>query len=123
MLEMKSCADIAKYSDILPDDCLAPMIVESVDGDNVQGFVIFEYDKNLVVIHALGCGDDLALCDGLVRTALFKGLMSGILQAKFNLGDDEKSIDMCRKLRFFENTDDIIDIDDVLGGCKGCANK
>ena len=123
MLEMKACSDFAKYAHVIPQNCLAPMIVESVDGDNVQGFVIFEYDENLVVIHALGCDDDLALCDGLVRTALFKGLMSGILQAKINLGDDEKSIDMCRKLRFFKNTDDIIDIDYVLGGCKGCTKK
>lgn len=123
MLEMKSCTDITKYFDILPQTCLAPLIVESVDGDNVQGFVIFEYDNNLVVIHALGCGDDLALCDGLVRTALFKGLMAGITNAKFNLGGDEKSISMCKKLRFFENADDIINIDDILGGCKGCSKK
>ncbi len=123
MLEMKACTDVAKYADILPQTCLAPMIVESVDGGDVKGFVIFEYDKNLVVIHALGCNDDLALCDGLVRTALFKGLLAGILQARFNLADDEKSIEMCKKLRFFENTDDIIDIDNVLGGCKGCTKK
>jgi len=122
MLEMKNCTDIAFYEKYIPQDCIAPLILESVDGDKISGFIIFEYDKDEVVIFALEYGDDIALCDGLVRAAMFKAYLSGIKNARFELCSD-KAVECCKKLRFIKDDKSSIDIDDILNKCKGCKGS
>ncbi|MBQ7132000.1 MAG: hypothetical protein IJO29_05465 [Oscillospiraceae bacterium] len=122
MLEMKNCSDILKYQSAIPCECVAPLILESVDNDTVSGYIIFECFGNESVIYAVDFNGDIALCDGLVRAAMFKAYLSGIKNAKFSLCDS-KAADACRKLGFIKNDQSTIDIDAVLNGCKGCKGS
>lgn len=122
MIEMKSCIDVLKYQSVIPCECTAPLILESVDKNDVLGYIVFEYLENEVVIYAIESGDDLAVCDGLVRSAMLKALLNGIKFARFSLktGVAEKH---CQKLGFIEKNQAIADIDKILNACKGCRQS
>ncbi len=122
MIEMKNCGDVLKYQSVIPYECTAPLILESVGENGVLGYIIFEYLENEVVIYAVDSSGDLALCDGLVRAAMFKAVLSRIEFARFSL-KSENAVQCCKKLGFIKDDSLQTDINEVLNACKGCGKS
>lgn len=97
-------------------------LTEALDGDRVTGYIVYAYEPGAVAIHAVSDGGDLYLCDGLVRSVLFKALLRGIDRAVFCLKDDGMMKKM-RKLRFVKNDGNTLDnIAEIMDNCKSCRN-
>ena len=61
-----------------------------MDKNNVIGFIAYAYNDDAVIIYDFDDGGDLYLCDGLVRSVLFKGCLTVQflkLRIKLNLPD------------------------------------
>ncbi|HOV41133.1 MAG TPA: hypothetical protein PLM59_05020 [Oscillospiraceae bacterium] len=122
MLEIHQRENIENYIDYfkkynIPDDA---NVVEAFDKGNVTGFAIYKIKEDAVFIYHVEYGDDLYLCDGIVRTVLFKASMLGINKAKF----EAKDLSAFKKLGFLEKESDwLISIESVMDGCKKCKNS
>ena len=68
-------------------------------------------------------GGDLMLCDGLVRSVLFKSCLKAIDKAVFELPDEHK-YEPLRKLRFISGESRTAEnIDSFLNGCENCKHN
>lgn len=121
MLEIKEKFSTDGYERIIesaPDSCIH--ITEAFDGNTVTGFIAYSYESDKTVIHDYDDGGDLYLCDGLVRSVLFKSCLKGIDTAVFQLNDESKYINLV-KLRFVQNDSRTLDnLDDFMNNCKKC---
>ncbi len=122
MLEIHQKADVENYFDHfkkfnIPNDA---NVVEAFDNGNVIGFAIYKIENDAVFIYDVEYGNDLYLCDGIVRAVLFKASMLGINKAKFEAND----LSVFRKLGFIEKESDwLISIESIMDGCKKCKNS
>lgn len=116
MLEIHQKTDFVGYEDkIARIDAEFPAVIESFSDGKVDGYCIFSIEGDEVCIYDTGYGDDIALCDGLVRSALFKASMMGIDKARF-FTDDEN----IKKLRLCDENGVLGSIQDIMGGCANC---
>lgn len=98
-------------------------ITEAFDKDNVIGFIAYSYESDRTIIHDLDDGSDLYLCDGLVRSVLFKSCLKDIHTAEFAV-DDEGKIKRLEKLGFIKDNSRILEnIDSFMNGCQNCRNN
>lgn len=97
-------------------------LTEALDGDQVMGYIVYAYEPEAVAIHAVNDGGDLYLCDGLVRSVLFKGMLRGRNRAVFLLNEAEM-MEKMRKLRFVKNDGNTLEnIAEIMDNCKSCRN-
>lgn len=98
-------------------------ITEALEKGEVTGFIAYAYENDRTVVYDYDDGGDLMLCDGLVRSVIFKSCLKGIETAEFRLMDKER-YDNLRKLRFIpENSNIAENIDSFMNGCQNCKNN
>lgn len=98
-------------------------LTEAMDGEQVTGYIVYAYEPDAVAVHAVDDGGDLMLCDGLVRSVLFKGLLRGLNRGVFRLTDAAMMGKMA-KLRFVKNDENILEnIAEIMDNCKSCRES
>ena len=115
MLEIHQREDTKGYENLIKG-IEFPIIIEAVTGGNVDGFCIYSVADGEVFIHELSYNDDIYLCDGIIRTALFKVSFLGINKARFS----EKTKDAAKKLHLCDEEGILSSIESVMSGCEGC---
>lgn len=98
-------------------------ITEAFDKGNVIGFIAYSYEGDRTIVYDYSDGGDLFLCDGLVRSVMFKSCLKGINTVTFTLSDTSKYKNL-RKLRFISaDSDTAENIDNFMNGCKNCKKN
>lgn len=115
MLEIHQREDIKGYEEMIKG-IEYPIIIEAVTGDNVDGYCIYSIADGEVFIHRLSYNDDICLCDGIIRTALFKVSFLGIDKACFA----PEIKDTAKKLHLCDENGVLSSIESVMSGCEGC---
>ena len=125
MLEIQERFDTAGYEELLAANpgVVKLHITEALDGGNVLGFIAYSYEGDKTVVYDYDDGGDLMLCDGLVRSVMFKSCLKGISKCEF-LFDDENKLGQLIKLRFItENSRVAENIDSFMNGCENCKHN
>lgn len=124
MLKILEQQNTAPYQRIL-DGIGTPYklyLTEAMDGEQVTGYIIYAYEPNAVAVYVIDDGGDLMLCDGLVRSVLFKGMLRGLNKGVFRLTDEAMTAKM-RTLRFVKNDENVLeDIAKIMDNCKSCKD-
>ncbi len=98
-------------------------ITEAVDKDEVIGFIAYSYEKDKTVVYDYDDDGDLMLCDGLVRSVIFKSCIKAVETMEFQLSDEKKYANL-RKLKFLpENSKTAENIDRFMNGCQNCKHN
>lgn len=98
-------------------------ITEALDNGTVIGFIAYSYDDDVTVVYDYDDGGELLLCDGLVRSVMFKSCLKGIQVMTFRLpaADKYKSL---RRLKFIpEGSDTAENLDGFMNGCENCRHS
>ncbi len=122
MLEILECKDTGKYSHILNriETNGEVHVVEAFNKNEVIGYGIYAYNRKCVEIFDFDDGGDLDLCDGIIRSILFKACLRGVNDAVFKIDNIDK-ISELKKLNFVENDNKTLSfIDDFMNSCKNC---
>lgn len=125
MLEIQERFDTAGYEELLAANpgVVKLHITEALDGGNVLGFIAYSYEGDKTVVYDYDDGGDLLLCDGLVRSVMFKSVLKGIETMVFQLPDKTKYESLV-KLRFLESGSDTCEnLDGFMNACEHCNNK
>lgn len=124
MLEIQERFDTAGYESIIEraGDALVH-ITEAMDKGEALGFIAYSYGAEETTVYDYSDGGELMLCDGLVRSVMFKSALKGIGRLAFDLPDEDKEIPL-RKLKFLEPGSKVCeDIDSYMNGCQNCKNN
>lgn len=98
-------------------------ITEAFDKGKVIGYIAYSYEKGKTVVYDFDDGGDLYLCDGLVRSVLFKSCLKDIHTAEF-VAEDENKRKSLAKLGFIKNGSSILEnIDELMNGCRNCTKN
>ncbi len=98
-------------------------LTEALDGETVIGHIVYAYEPERVAVYAVDDGGDLYLCDGLVRSVLFKGMLRGLDAAVFHV-QDAAMMEKMQKLRFVKNDKNTLDcISEIMDNCKNCGGN
>lgn len=125
MLKILEQTDLTPYRAVLDavQSDYPLCLTEAMDGEQVTGYIAYAYEPDAVVIHALDDGGDLYLCDGLVRSVLFKGLLRGLNKGVFRL-TDAAMMEKMRTLRFVNNGQNTLEnIAEIMDNCKSCRES
>ncbi len=124
MLKILEQKDLSGYNRLL-DSLDTPAgtelyLTEALDGEVVIGYIAYAYEAERAAIYAVEDGGDLYLCDGLVRSVLFKAQLRGMNADVFYL-KDAAMMEKMRKLRFVKNDEKTLeDIHGIMDNCKSC---
>ena len=123
MLEIVEKTGTAGYEDIIAFAGRSDLhITESLDGNTVTGFIAYAYSPERTVVYGFSDGGDLMLCDGLVRSVMFKSVLKGIDAMLFQLpeGNDLGSLE---KLRFLKKGSTLCtDLNSYMNSCEHCKS-
>lgn len=122
MLEILECKDTEGYSYILDtiETSGKTHVVEAFDSGKVIGHGIYAYNPDFVEIFDFSDGGDLDVCDGIIRSVLFKACLKGIDNAVFKI-DDINKINKLKKLNFVKNDNKILNyLSNFMNSCKNC---
>lgn len=124
MLEIQEKFDSNGYESILAlTDNNNIHITEAKDGDEVIGFIAYAYTAKQTIVYGYDDGNDLMLCDGLVRSVMLKSALKGIETISFEPLEKEKLSSLV-KLKFLAEGSSICEnIDGFLNACDYCKNK
>ncbi|MDE7137499.1 MAG: hypothetical protein K2O29_03445 [Ruminococcus sp.] len=124
MLEIRENFSPVGYEDIISSaGDKAVHVTEAFDGSEKNGYIVYSYEKEKTVVYAYDDGGDIMLCDGLVRSVMFKSCMKGIENVFFEL-TDESSYENLRRLKFISIDSKVSEnIDRFMNGCQNCKNK
>lgn len=124
MLEIQEKFDTAGYEHIIEaaGDNIAH-ITEAMDGGRSIGFIAYAYEAEKTIVYDYDDGGDLMLCDGLVRSVMFKSVLKGIDVMKFSLPDGGKYTNLVR-LKFLAEGEVICEnLNGFMNSCESCKNK
>ncbi len=123
MLQIIKKDNTEGYEKILEElglsDNLQVKISEAVDGENVNGYGIYELTPEALKIYKISDGGDLMLADGILRSILFLAALKGIEKAEFERGSE----DLPNRLKMIKGGNILEPISDIFGGCEGCKDK
>ncbi len=125
MLEIQEKFGTEGYEELAArhSDVVMLHITEALDRGEAIGFIAYSYEGDHTVIYDMDDGGDLMLCDGLVRSVLFKSCLKGIGTAVFDIEDSSK-LETLRKLRFISaDSNRAENIDSFMNGCENCKSK
>ena len=124
MLEIQEKMTSEGYEDVVASaDCDSLHITEAFDKGAVTDFIAYAYETEQTVIYDYDDGGDLYLCDGLVRSVLFKSCLKGIDTACFRI-KDEKKYENLAKLRFVCNDEKTLqNLNEFMNSCKNCKSN
>ncbi|MBR1822702.1 MAG: hypothetical protein IJ779_00565 [Ruminococcus sp.] len=96
-------------------------ITEALDGGRVTGYIAYAYGNDKTTVYGFDDGGDLLLCDGLVRSVMFKSVLKGIEHMLF---ETDKGFENLVKLRFLkEGSKMCSDLSGFMDSCKSCKNN
>ena len=120
MLEIHEKKNTDGYENIIQNiDCQYLHIVESINGDSVNGYGIYSVDENGVTIYDFD-SSDMNVTDGIIRTILFKAMLSGINECIFEIKDENKIHNLTKLGFVMEHEQYINDISNFMINCKKC---
>ncbi len=123
MLEIHERQDTIGYENIISTILTENIkIVESKNGDEINGYGIYSVGENGLAIHYYD-SEDWDIIDGIIRTILFKGLLGGINRCDFCVRDLEKQEKLIKLGFIKEDAKSIEDINDFMSSCKNCKHS
>ncbi len=124
MLEIQEKFDTTGYESVIAAAGANNVhITEAVNGDERLGYIAYAYEAERTVVYGYDDGGDLMLCDGLVRSVMFKSVLKGIETMVFEIPDKSR-YESLRKLRFLGvGTNVCGDLNSFMNGCENCKNK
>ena len=100
MLEIQEKFDVSGYENLVARAGVKNLhITEALDRGNVSGFIAYAYDAEKTIVYDYSDSGDIMLCDGLVRSVMFKSVLKGIETMEFILGEENKYENLI-KLKF-----------------------
>ncbi len=94
--------------------------VAACDGDEILGKCLYYLYEKGITVCTLSPLDDLALADGILRSALHVAACRSAMDARYSEGAPEATF---RALGFIKNADErTLDIDRLFGGCQSCKH-
>jgi hypothetical protein len=102
----------------------APLhLTEAMENGEAKGYILYAYEPEYVAVYAVSDGGDWNLCDGLVRSVLFKAELRGIEKAVFVMEQEDMLLRM-RKLGFVNNAENILyNIQEIMERCEKCKEN
>ena len=98
-------------------------ITEAMEQGRAVGFIAYTYQAESTVVYDYDDNNDLMLCDGLVRSVMFKSVLKGIEKMIFDIPDNNK-FDNLKKLHFLSGDSNICEnLDGFMNACDSCKNK
>lgn len=124
MLEIQEKFDTAGYEHIIEKAGANNVhITEALDRGESVGFIAYAYEAEQTVVYDYDDGGDLMLCDGLVRSVMFKSVLKGIEAMIFELSDKEKFTNLV-KLKFLTAGSNICnELDSFMNACESCQGR
>lgn len=124
MLEILERFDNKGYEHITEEaDGNIPHITEAMDRGKAIGFIAYAYEANKTIVYDYDDGGDLMLCDGLVRSVMFKSVLKAIEVMEFRLSEKEKFTNLVR-LKFLAEGETICEnLDSFMNGCENCRKN
>ena len=96
-------------------------ITEAFEHNRVTGYIAYSYENDRTIVHGMDDGGDIMLCDGLVRSVIFKSTLKAIGTLVFDTPDCTENL---RKLKFLTGENRTIEnIDRFMNGCADCKHK
>ena len=134
MLEIQEKFDSAGYESVVAAAGVNNVhITEALDAGSPIGFIAYAYEAERTIVYDYDDGGDLLLCDGLVRSVMFKSVLKGIETMVFQLPDKTKYESLVKLLfgekivlgfRFLESGSDTCEnLDGFMNACEHCNNK
>ena len=124
MLEIQETQNLSRYQQVIEaagNDALH--ITEAFDKGEVNGFIAYAYDSEAVIIYDFDDNNDLYLCDGLVRSVLFKGCLKGLDKAEFKIQDETKYSRLKSLLFVKDNSNVLENMNEFMDKCKKCRES
>lgn len=123
MLEIQEKFDTSGYEAVIGSAGANNVhITEALDRGAAVGFIAYAYEAERTVVYDYDDGGDLMLCDGLVRSVMFKSVLKGIETMAFELPDPAK-LENLRKLRFLSGDSTVCEeLDGFMNACESCKN-
>ena len=124
MLEIQERFDTTGYEEIVKAaGNLTVHITEALEGAVKTGFIAYAYDPEKTIVYDYDDGGDLMLCDGLVRSVMFKSVLKGIETMEFVL-PVSRNYDNLKKLRFISGDSMICrDLNGFMNACESCKKR
>ena len=98
-------------------------ITEAIEHGEATGFIAYAYQADSTVVYDYDDKGDLMLCDGLVRSVMFKSVLKGIETMIFDIPDKAKYNNLI-KLRFLSGNSNVCEnLDSFMNACESCKNK
>lgn len=122
MLEIQEKFDTTGYEELTKRaDNLH--ITEAMEHGIATGYIAYAYEAERTVVYDYDDNGDLMLCDGLVRSVMFKSVLKGIETMIFDIPDGKK-FDNLKKLRFLSGDSNVCgNLDGFMNACESCKNK
>lgn len=123
MLEIQEKFDAAGYETIIEKAGTDNLhITEAMEQGKAVGFIAYAYQEKKTVVYDYDDKGDLMLCDGLVRSVMFKSVLKGIEEMIFTV--PEKRLENLRKLHFISGDSTICtNLDGFMNACESCGRK
>ncbi len=127
MLEIVEQKNMTSYRELL-EQIAAPAetrlyLTEALDKGEVLGYIVYAYEPEQVAVYAVNDGGDMCLCDGLVRSVLFKAELRGLERAVYPL-TDEAMLQRIRSLHLAQNDGNVLEnIHEIMESCKKCKES
>lgn len=121
MLEIQEKFDTAGYEK-LTERADNIHITEAIEYGRATGYIAYSYKNDITVVYDYDDNGDLMLCDGLVRSVMFKSVLKGIEKMIFDIPDGNKFSNL-KKLRFLKDNSNICEnLDSFMNACESCKN-
>lgn len=122
MLEIQEKFDTAGYGE-LTKKADNMHITEAIEQGRAIGYIAYAYEAGRTVVYDYDDNGDIMLCDGLVRSVMFKSVLKGIEMMIFDIPDGKK-YDNLKKLRFLSGDSNICEnLGSFMNACSSCKNK
>lgn len=93
-------------------------VSEAVNGDEINGFGVYELSADALTIYIISHGSDLMLADGILRSILFLAAVKGVEKAVFERGSE----DIAKRLGIIKSGTVLEPVSEVFGGCEDCKS-
>lgn len=122
MLEIQEKFDKAGYEE-LTEKADNLHITEAMEQGRATGYIAYAYEADRTIVYDYDDNGDIMLCDGLVRSVMFKSVLKGIETMIFDV-PDRKKFDNLKKLCFLSGDSNVCEnLNGFMNACSSCKNK
>lgn len=95
--------------------------VEATNGEEKLGFALYYLDKEKMTVLDIEPKNDLALADGILRSALHNAVCAKVMKVFYN---DNSPVEMFKKLNFIlSESEKTLNINKLFESCCSCTDK